>query len=235
MRVSIIQHAPFEGLGRIAEWLEWRGLGARVHALYDGAPLPRVEDFDLLILLGGPMSSDEEEHYHWLADEKRLVAEALGCDKRLLGIELGGQLIAQALGAKVRQLDSRQVGWWPLEQYPQAKRSPLGRMLPQHLVALHWHERVFELPDGAIPLYGSAVCDCLGFIWQERAIALQCHFESTAQSVESLLAACGDGLAASGWLQDANVIRQGEGLCNVLRTSVYRILDYLSGPHAVLR
>jgi GMP synthase-like glutamine amidotransferase len=235
MRVSILQHAPFEGPGRIGAWLESRALGARVHALYEQAALPGLDDFDLLIVLGGPMNLEDEDQYPWLGTEKLLIRAALETEKRLLGIGFGAQLIADALGARVRDAGQAEVGWWPVEKYPQAHRSPLGRMLPQRLLALHWDERNFELPAGAIPLYGSAACACQGFIWKERAIALQYHLESTPDSIEALLGACAEDLKGRGAVQDASAIRQGLSLCSTLKISLFRLLDYLSGPHAALR
>ncbi len=235
MRVSILQHASFEGLGRIGPWLESRALWARVHALYENAALPEIDDFDLLIVLGGPMDVDDEADYPWLSAEKRLIRETLNTQKRLLGIGFGGQLIADALGARVRDVGQAEVGWWPVEKYAQAQSSPLGRMLPQRLMALHWHERNFELPSGAIPLYGSAACECQGFIWKERVIALQYHLESTPDSIEALLGACAEDLQGRGAVQDAAAIRQGLSLCSTLKISLFRLLDYLSGPHAAMR
>lgn len=234
MRIAVLQHAGFEGLGRIHAWLEWRGLSARVYPLYRGAALPALDDFELLILLGAPLQGDAAT-MPWLDAERALIRGALQGDKRLLGIGFGGELIAEALGARVRPLQQAEIGWWPLEQHPQAKRSPLGRMLPQRLVALHWHARGFDLPAGALPLYGSAATLCQGFVWRERAIALQPHLECTPQSIEALLGACADDLALGSGQQDAGAIRQGQGLCSTLRISLYRVLDYLSGPHATLR
>lgn len=234
-RIAILQHVAFEGPARIADWLALRNLPARTHHLYAGDALPQLHDFDLLILLGGPMNIDEEHLHPWLGAEKRLLREALAAGKRVLGICLGGQLLADALGARVAAMGQAEIGWWPLEKYADSRHSPLGRMLPQRLMALHWHAQAFGLPQEAIALYGSAACRWQGFVWKERAVALQCHLESTPESVEALLAHAGEDLRMAGAVQDAAGIREGCDHCRSPGMPLYRLLDYLSGPHAALR
>jgi hypothetical protein len=107
-------------------------------------------------------------------------------------------------------------------------------MLPQRLMAMHWHGETFSLPPAAIPLYHSAACTQQGFVWQERAVALQCHLESSPTSIEQLLAACPQDLRRPGAVQDAATIQAGTAHCASLRASLFRLLDYLSGPHAHL-
>lgn len=234
-RIAILQHAAFEGPARIADWLALRQLPATTHHLYAGDPLPRLEDFELLILLGGPMNIDEEQQHPWLAEEKRLLRDALAAGKRVLGICLGGQLLADALGARVGPMGQAEIGWWPLEKHADSRRSPLGRMLPQRLMALHWHSQAFALPEQAVALYGSACCRWQGFVWEERAVALQCHLESTPESVAALLRHAGADLRLSGAVQDAASISAGSDHCRSPGMPLYRLLDYLSGPHAGLR
>lgn len=234
MRIAILQHVAFEGPAQIGQWLDRRGLLARVHHLYAGDALPRPEDFDLLVIMGGPMSVHDEAEYPWLAAEKRLLREALATGKRVLGICLGGQLLAEALGGEVRVAATAEIGWHLIEQHAEARRSPLGRMLPQRLMAMHWHGETFSLPAGAIPLYHSAACALQGFVWEERAVALQCHLESSPASIEALIAACPEDLERPGAVQDAATIQAGSAHCASLKASLFRLLDYLSGPHAHL-
>src|SRR5690606_28541209 len=130
MRVAILQHVAFEGPAQIGLWLDERGLQARVYQLYAGDALPALDDFDLLLVLGGPMSVHDEAEYPWLAAEKHLLRAALAAGKRALGICLGGQLLAEALGAGVRVAEQAEIGWHLIEQHPDARRSPVGRMLP---------------------------------------------------------------------------------------------------------
>ncbi|BAN46220.1 type 1 glutamine amidotransferase [Metapseudomonas resinovorans] len=233
MRVAILQHVPFEGPGRVKQWLDLRAARARTHLLYADARLPEPEDFELLIVMGGPMSVHDEAELPWLKAEKALIRQALDAGKRVLGICLGGQLLAEVLGAEVRKGEV-EIGWWPMEKHAGAERSPLGRMLPQRLLAMHWHGETFDLPPGAIALYGSAACANQGFVWEERAIGLQCHLEATPESIEAMLDACAADLAMEGSVEDAAAIRDGYPHCSALAPTLFRLLDYLTGPHAAL-
>lgn len=233
MRVSILQHTSFEGLGRIAEWLDSYASRVRLHYLYAGGHLPTLDDFDLLIVLGGPMSVHDEAEYPWLVEEKALIRRALDAGKRVLGIGLGAQLLAQALGAEVHK-GNTEIGWWQLEKNARSAESPIGRMLPQRLMALHWHSETFDLPSGAIPLYSSAACQNQGFVWEERAIGLQCRLESTPESIKELLDARRADLERKGAVEDAASIRAGYPHCSAMAPTMLRLLNYLTGPHAIL-
>lgn len=234
IRIAIIQHAYYEGPARISDWLALRGLSATLYRPYTGSSLPPLDRFDLLILLSGPMQVDDTDRYVWLAEEKQLIRDVLDAGKRVLGIGLGGQLLAEALGARIEPMKRPEIGWWPLEKYDESRESPLGRMLPHRLMALHWHTHHFGLPEGAIPLYRSAACGEQGFVWQERAVALQCHMNSTPRSVEALLSHAGTELKRDSTVQDAPSIRQNLDQCRSPGMPFYRLLDYLSGPHALL-
>ena len=89
-------------------------------------------------------------------------------------------------------------------------------------------------PAEAIPLYGSATCANQGFVWKERAIGLQCHLESTPDSIEAMLQACAADLELPGSVEDAVAIRDGFPHCSALAPTLFRLLDYLTGPHASL-
>lgn len=227
MRAAILQHVAFEGPARIGQWLDLHHAAWSVYPLHADPRLPTLDDFDLLIVLGGPMSVHDESELAWLSAEKRLIRQALVAGKRILGICLGGQLLAQALGAAVTAADQAEIGWWPMTRHAEAARSPLGRLLPQRLLALHWHGEQFALPSGAVPLYGSALCANQGFIWQERAIGLQCHLECTPASIELLLDACPQDLERLGAVQDAPRIRTGFAQCEALQAVLFGLLDYL--------
>lgn len=233
MRAALLQHADAVGAGRIGDWLEMRGIQASRHALQAGEAVPNLDSFDLLVVLGGPMSVHDEVRLPWMSEEKRLIHQALMAGKRIFGICLGAQLLAEALGARVHD-GPAEIGWWPLEKHLAAESSPVGRMLPQRLMAMHWHRQHFDLPHAVVPLYGSASCANQGFVWKERAIGLQCHLESTPQSVEVLLEAYPEDLKLSGAVQDRASIRDGLPHCSALSPTLFRLLDYLSGPHASL-
>lgn len=241
MRVLILQHAPDAGPGHISQWLLERASAVHLCHLYAQARIPRLDSFDLLIALAGPLSVHDEAQAPWLSAEKRLLKKALAAGKHVLGIGFGAQLLAEALGAEVRHSETAEIGWWPVEKYASACHSPLGMALPQRLMAFHWHGESFDLPKGALPLYRSAACANQGFIWQERAIGLQCLLQSNLETIEALLQTKpkawlnAEHAARPESVEDLQAIRDGIPHCSGLSPTLFRLLDYLSGPHATLR
>lgn len=153
MRVHYVQHVPFEGLGAIEPWIRARGFTLCATRLFAGDVLPPLADFDWLIVMGGPMGVADEARYPWLAQEKRMIREAVDANKTVLGICLGAQLIAHALDAEVTQNRYKEIGWFVVERCEEARHSALTQRLPSRLLAFHWHGDAFALPAGAIPLY----------------------------------------------------------------------------------
>lgn len=198
MRAVILQHVPFEGPGSIADWLAARGAEVCSVRLFAGDALPDPADFDLLIVLGGPMSVNDEWFHDWLADEKRLIAAAIAQDRAVLGICLGAQLIASALGARVGPNEHTEIGWFDISALP----AEGGFALPPRATVLHWHGETFALPDGAQLLASSEACRNQAFRIGERVIGLQFHLETTPDSLAELLEACGDEVVPERFVQD---------------------------------
>ncbi len=210
MRVHYLQHAPFEGLGCIGAWLEARGAEVAATNLFDGEELPPPRDLDWVIALGGPMSVNDERALPWLAAEKRFLREAIRAGKTVLGICLGGQLIASALGARVAAGAHREVGWFPVERVdaargpgrPNAGAAALGP-LPPRFPAFHWHGETFALPRGAAHLARSAGCENQAFSVGPRVLALQFHLETTPEAATALCRSCPQDLAPGLYVQSA--------------------------------
>lgn len=199
MRAIILQHVPFEGPGCIEAWLNTRGASIRTIRLFAEDPLPHQEEIDLLIAMGGPMSVNDEAIYPWLAAEKRLIARVIAAGKPVLGICLGAQLMAAALGARVYAAPCKEIGWFPIHAV-----TALGDQFafPPKLDVFHWHGETFELPAGATLLASSQGCRHQAFQIGPRAIGLQCHLEITPQSAASLIAACKEELQPGQFVQD---------------------------------
>jgi len=207
MRVHVLQHAPFEGLGSIERWLAQRRAQVATTRLFE-APVhfPEVASFDLLIALGGPMSVNDEASLPWLAPEKRFVAEAARCGKRVLGICLGAQLLASALGAVVRPGTHKEIGWFDIRAERQA---PGVLQLPEQASVFHWHGQTFEIPEGAVRLAESAGCKNQAFQLGAHVVGLQFHLEMTPRTIEAMIASCGSELAEPGlYVQPADVLRR---------------------------
>ena len=202
MRLHVLQHAPFEGPGLIARWADEHGHPVAVTRLDLGQPLPSLDAFDLLVVMGGPMSVDEEELYPWLAGEKRLVAAAVAAGRKVLGICLGAQLLASALGGRVHRHRHREIGWFPVRRAPGADSHPLAAALPDGLIAFHWHGDTFELPVGTQHLFESSATSHQGFALGAGVVGLQFHPEVDRAAVEAFIRHGADELVAAPFVQN---------------------------------
>jgi len=186
MKLWVVKHATFEGPGAVAAWARERGHTLSVTENEYGQALPTPDDFDALVLMGGPMSVNEEGRYGWLRPEKALVRDTLASGKKLLGVCLGAQMIASALGAEVRPNAYKEIGWFPLEITAAGREHPFFRGLPGVLPVFHWHGETFGLPAGALHLARTAACENQGFAIGTQALALQCHLEVDAESLKEM-------------------------------------------------
>ena len=205
MHAHYFQHVPFEGLGAIEPWLLERGFKITRTAFFAGESPPSPENIDFLIVMGGPMSVNDEAIHPWLAGEKAFLRSLLATGKPVLGICLGAQLIASALGASVYRNSEPEIGWFPLEGLTVAD----GFGFPERFTAFHWHGETFDLPDGAIPLARTEACENQAFRLGDRVIGLQFHLETTSESAAALVEHCADELVEAPWIQDPDALLSG--------------------------
>jgi GMP synthase (glutamine-hydrolysing) len=187
MKIHVLQHVRYEGPGSIQRWARGRAHGVGRTRQCDGEPLPAPADFDWLVIMGGPMNVHDEASYPWLVDEKRLIGAAIRAGKRVLGICLGAQLVAQVLGARVGRNPQKEIGWFPVHKVEAAGNSPLGLALPPEIVAFHWHSETFDLPAGAVHLARSEACPNQAFDWGGRVLGLQFHLEVSGEGAQDMI------------------------------------------------
>lgn len=200
MRAHYLQHVPFEGLGSIGPWLERAGYQITCSRLFESPELPSPDAMDLLVVMGGPMSVNDERDYLWLAGEKRLIRQAVAEGIPVLGICLGAQLIASAMGAGVTPNPEKEIGWFPVT----ATAGVAGAFrFPDTLRVFHWHGETFELPGGAVQLARSAACENQAFQVGDHVIGLQFHLETTPVSAREIVHHCKDELVAAPYIQPA--------------------------------
>jgi GMP synthase-like glutamine amidotransferase len=179
-----LYHDAGEGAGLIAEILKEEGIAYRSVHLYAGEGLPRdTSDLEGLVIMGGSMNADDIGHYPFLLPEGQLIEKVISENKPILGVCLGSQLIAKALGARVYPNAKREVGWHPITATPEGHLDPVFSTLPDSVSVLHWHGDTFDLPDGAVHLARSARCENQAFRWGESVYALQFHVEATPSMV----------------------------------------------------
>ncbi|MEE4241381.1 MAG: gamma-glutamyl-gamma-aminobutyrate hydrolase family protein [Desulfopila sp.] len=204
MRAHCLQHVPFEGLGSIEPWLRAAGYQITYTRFFHSSRLPDIDALDLLIVMGGPMSINDEDTFPWLKQEKQFIREAVHCGTPVLGICLGAQLIAGAMGARIYPNSSREIGWFPVQTA--MKKNDASFSMPAEIEVFHWHGETFDLPDGAIRLAESAVCANQAFQLGRSVIGLQFHLEVTPESVHEMVQHCRMELQPAQYVQDEDLI-----------------------------
>ncbi len=193
--IHYFQHVPFEGPGYIGEWAAKNGHTLAGTHFYRNDSLPGLEDFDLLVIMGGPMNIYEEVEHPWLAVEKHFIKTAVEAGKGVLGICLGAQLIADVLGGRVTKNPLGEIGWMPVAFSEQALRMPLFEGFPSSPYVFQWHNDTFsQVGEGVRIIAESEVCKNQAFIYKDRVVGFQFHMECTQASVKALVENCADEL-----------------------------------------
>ncbi len=199
MRAHYFQHVPFEGLGSIEPWLNAAEYEITHTRLFEAANFPDDKKIDFLVIMGGPMSVNDEDQFPWLVAEKRFIHEFIGSGKPVLGICLGAQMIANAMGARVFRNPVKEIGWFPIHAIGSNDGSVFG--FPPFATVFHWHGETFDLPSRAIRLAKSAGCRNQAFQIGQSVIGLQFHLETTPESARELVFNCRDELVPSPYIQ----------------------------------
>ena len=207
MRVQVFQHVAFEGLGSIQQWLAAKQARVAWTRFYEPHHLPALSDLDCLIVLGGPMSVNDEASLPWLVEEKRFIAAAIAAGKPVLGICLGAQLIAGALGARVYANAQKEIGWFEVEA---VSSHPDDFHFPT-IEVFHWHGETFDLPVGARHLARSRVCENQAFQIGTKVLGLQFHLETTPESAQAMWQHCADDLTGGVSVQSVEKMRAQTG------------------------
>ena len=227
MRIHHLQHVPFEDLSSIDLILKVKGHELTATHLYEGEQLPSVKEIDWLIVMGGPMGIYDEAKYPWLNAEKLFIKKAIESNKIILGICLGAQLIADALGAKVYQNKHREIGWFNISRLPEVSDTVLSEVIPDQMEAFHWHGDTFDIPQGAKAIGASEACQNQGFIMNNRVLGFQFHLETTLQSANALINNCRDELDKSQYVQtESEILSDNQRFTNINQV-MYSVLEVL--------
>lgn len=199
VRAHYLQHVPFESPGSILPWLAQHGASVSSTRLFEPHTLPAADDFDLLVVMGGPMSVNDEAEHPWLIGEKRLVRQAIDKGRAVVGVCLGAQVIASALGGRVYRNTAREIGWFPVSATPAP--ASVSLRWPDELTVFHWHGETFDLPSGAVRLASSEGCLNQAFQIGDRVVGLQFHLEATPATVAAMVEHCRHELTPDRYVQ----------------------------------
>jgi len=175
-KALILQHAPEDPPGTLLPWFEKQAITPVVFETYLGKVWPKVEDYDLVIALGGVMNVDQEDRFPWLREEKELLRQSIALKKKTLGLCLGGQLIAEVLGSPVHRHDHWEVGWHSVKIN---NEHPFLRNSAPSVPVFQYHGYRFHLPPLCVRLASNEACSEQGFAFENHVAGFQFHPEST--------------------------------------------------------
>jgi len=228
MKIHYIQHVKFENLGTITQWSEKKGYSLSSTHLYADESFLSLDNFDLLIIMGGPMNIYESEKYPWLIEEKKFIEETIYVGKAVLGTCLGAQLVADVLKAEVFKNNYTEIGWFPVFTLKQAiSKFSFLENIPEKFTAFHWHGDTFNLPEDAKRLFLSEACKNQGFIYNDRVIGLQFHLEMSNETIRNAIENCRDELVDGKYIQNEKEMLSKDTLLADSRLLMFKLLDNL--------
>ena len=197
--IIAIQHMACETPGTIAEALGRKGVSIRTVRIFENQPVPKeIKDADGLVIMGGPMGVYEQDRHPFLRQEIELIRAAVQEDKPVLGVCLGSQLLAAALGAKVTKGKKKEIGWHPVRLTGAAHGDPLWSGIEASFTAFHWHGDVFDLPSGAVSLASSDLTAHQAFYYGRNAYGILFHMEVTEGIIAEMVRTFSDELREAG-------------------------------------
>ena len=189
--VLIVQHAQHEHPAAMRRALESQGIATLWLHPYRGESYPNVEEISGVISLGGPMGANDESEHPWISREIELLKKSVALQLPVVGICLGGQMLARALGSKVEKHKTAEVGWFPIELTPAGILDPIVGAAGERPTVYHWHEDTFHLPTDAVLLAQSQVCERQAFRLGNKIYGFQFHPEADHQLVLEWLSVSG--------------------------------------------
>ena len=220
MRINVLQHTPNEGAGMIQSWSQKNGYEMYIYHPYQFGFLPTAAETDMLVILGGPMSPNDD--LPWIKQERELIQTLIDQDKPIFGVCFGAQQIVKTLGYGVSEAPAKEVGFAPVY-----RRDVKFLNIPEELNVLHWHEEMFEIPEQAQLLFSSDKLENQGFILNHRVVGLQFHLEPTPDNVREMVVNDFPYLEGSVLNQTKDEILKTK-ISDDNKQTLYKLLDYIS-------
>jgi len=225
MKIHIFQHAHFESPGNTLDLVNNQTNSITYTHFYEDFELPQFSDIDMLIILGGPMSIHDEDRYPWLKAEKEFIKKAIKLGKKVFGICLGSQMLANVLGADVYPNNQKEIGWFNIQK-ENTDKSNLISNFPDEALAFHWHGDTFNIPDGATRIYSSQATKNQGFIYGDNVMALQFHWELEHVNVEKLIEYSGGDITEGKFIQSPDQLLSNPTGFSTNKEFMKVVLDY---------
>jgi len=227
LKIHTLMHVPYEGLGCIENWIENNNHTVSYTKFYENFTLPSTDNFDWLIVMGGPMGVYDEELFAWLVEEKTFIKQAIESGKTVIGICLGSQLIAEVLGAKVYPNKQKEIGWWKIKKTEVSKNIDILKDAEDEFTVFHWHGDTYDLPEESVHLFSSDVCKNQAFLYKEKVLGLQFHFEVTPKTLSEMVVNGQSELIECETVQSEIQILEQSGYFENSNNKMFQILDKL--------
>ncbi len=221
MKILVIQHSAADAPAAATPVIGQPEHSVETVRIDRGDPIPQTVDADALMMFGGPISLSGRDRPVWVEQEQSLIRDYVHGGKRVFGICLGSQMIANALGAPVRRNAEPEIGWHVIEQV--WDDCPIvADTFPAQSTVLQWHQDTFGIPNGATQLFRSRACENQGFTIDDRVFAFQFHLEATQRTIDLFLA------VSSKWKQRGDFVQSEQEILSGARhhlESQSRILE----------
>lgn len=227
MKILCILHSDFETPGVIEDWAVASNHSFLICKPYQGESCLQQEEFDLLIIMGGPQSPLEIDKAPYLKDEIALIQRSISQDKVIIGFCLGAQLIGEALGAKTENSPYKEVGVFPITLTDEGLIDPLLQGFPKEFLVIHWHNDMPGLTPTSEILAHSKGCPRQIIRYAPKIVGFQCHLEITLEGMEITIKACPHDLRPSPFTQSEQELLKKN--YNEINSRMYEILDRLAG------
>ncbi|PWV95573.1 GMP synthase-like glutamine amidotransferase [Paenibacillus cellulosilyticus] len=226
MNVLALKHFEFDDTMALEDWASHGGHHLQIVDPSKGLHEAWLTTTDLLVILGGPMSAYDDAKLDWLAPEKRFITRAIAQDKKILGICLGAQMLAELLGGSVHRHEAKEIGWHRITRT--SEQHPWLDDLPAEFHSFQWHGDTYVLPTGARRLAESEACGQQAFAWGDRVLALQFHLETTPACIDQMLTRWANELTAAPYVQDSTRIRSETNRSEASFRMLHSILDRIA-------
>lgn len=223
MNILCITHANFETPGTIQEWALNNNYNFKIEKPYRGEILSSIDNFDFLIIMGGPQNIQNLKEYPYLITEINLIKTAISKNKKILGICLGAQLIGEALEVKSLSSPEKEIGVYPINLTVEGMSDPLLQNMPKSFPVIHWHNDMPGINDKCILLASSPGCPHQIIKYRNNVYGFQCHLEMTLKCIKKMIAAAPEDLTPSKFTQTKEELLNQD--YTSINNSMLQILD----------